>query len=83
MSFISFFLDQFQNNLAGNAIAWRDNLYTYGWLRRDIIEKKEYLKSIGIGAGSVVVLQSEYALATTSLLLALIDIKAIIKKCLC
>lgn len=75
---IGFFLERFDENPDGPAIAWRDDVYTYRWLADDITARRASLEDKGVGPGSVVVLCSEYAPAAASLLLALIDLKAIV-----
>ena len=65
MSDIDFFLERFRENADGPAIAWRDDVYTYGWLADDIPARRAALEAEGVGPGSVVVLCSEYAPATT------------------
>ena len=77
MSNVDFLLERFIANPDGPAIAWRDQIYTYGWLAEDVARQSAALKAAGIGAGSVVVLCSEYAPAAAALLLALIDLNAI------
>ncbi|MHA1598174.1 MAG: ANL family adenylate-forming protein [Alphaproteobacteria bacterium] len=77
MSDIDFLIERFRARTDGPAIAWRDRVYSYGWLADDVAAQVERLTAAGIGAGSVVVLESEYAPAAASLLLALIELKAI------
>ena len=78
MSNIDFLTERFYVNPDGPAIAWRDKIYNYGWLADDISTQTKKLRAAGIGAGSVVVLHSEYAPAAASLLLALIQVKALV-----
>ncbi len=78
MSNIDFLTDRFAANPDGPAIAWREKTYTYGWLAGDISAQADKLRAAGVGPGSVVVLCSEYAPAAASLLLALIEIKALV-----
>ena len=75
---IGFFIERFRDNPDGPAIAWRDDVYTYGWLADDIGARRETLMAEGVRPGDGVVLCSEYAPAAASLLLALIDLKAIV-----
>ena len=77
MSNIAFLNERFAANPDGPAIAWREKVYSYGWLADDIAAQAERLKAGGIGPGSVVVLRSEYAPAAASLLLALIELNAL------
>lgn len=78
MSDIDFLIERFRANPDGPALAWRDDVYCYGWLADDVAAQVEKLRAAGIGQGSVVVLRSEYAPAAASLLLALIDMKALV-----
>ena len=78
MSEIDFLIERFTANPDGAAIAWRDRVFSYGWLADDIAAQTERLRDAGVGSGSVVVLKSEYAPAAASLLLALTDIKALV-----
>jgi len=77
MNNINFLIERFTANMDGPAIAWREKIYTYGWLAADIAAQKSKLENAGIRAGSVVVLISEYAPAAASIMLALIELKAI------
>ena len=78
MNDIDFLIERFVANPDGPAIAWRDDVYSYGWLAGDIAAQAEKLRAAGIGQGTVVVLHSEYAPAAVSLLLALIQAKALV-----
>jgi len=78
MEHIEFLIDRFRNNQDGSAIAWRSQEFSYGWLADETIRQSEILAKQGIGAGSVVVLQSQYAPISVCLLLALIELKAIV-----
>ena len=78
MSNIDFLIERFAANPDDMAIAWRERVYSYGWLADDIKAQSETLSKAGIRAGSVVVLLSEYTPAAVSLLLALIERKAIV-----
>ena len=75
---IDFLIKRFTGHPAGPAIAWRDRTYSYGWLAEDVTRQRILLEKAGIKAGSVVVLCSEYAPAAASILLALINLKAIV-----
>ena len=77
MNDIDFLIERFVANPDGPAIAWRDEIYSYGWLAGDISAQATKLMAAGVGPGSVVVLRSEYAPAAVSLLLALINLKAL------
>ena len=78
MSDIEFLVERFAANRDGPAISWRERVYNYGWLAGDIKAQTQALEKAGVGAGSVVLLVSEYAPAAVSLLLALIEMKAIV-----
>jgi len=77
MNNLDFLTERFSANPNGPAIAWREQIFSYGWLADNITEQSTALKKAGIGAGSVVVLRSEYAPAAAALLLALIELNAI------
>ena len=41
---IGFFIERFRDNPDGPAIAWRDDVYTYGWLADDIAARRATLE---------------------------------------
>lgn len=77
MNNLDFLIERFNANLDGPAIAWRDQVFSYSWLANEVTAQTKTLQAAGVGAGSVVVLRSEYAPAAVALLLALIELNAI------
>ncbi|HZP17253.1 MAG TPA: fatty acid--CoA ligase family protein [Terriglobales bacterium] len=60
------------------ALFWRGQAYDGNWLVQQISRDRKWLEQNGVGAGSVVLLKGDYAPRNVSLLLALIQLKAII-----
>lgn len=77
MNNIDFYIERFSANPSSSALAWRDQIYSFGWLADDLAARTQLLKDAGIGAGSVAVLRGEYAPVGVSLILALIQLNAI------
>src|SRR5205823_125573 len=59
------------------ALFWRGRVYDGKWLVKQASEDLNLLKRAGIGAGSLVILQGDYSPRNVSLLLALIELNAI------
>jgi len=59
------------------ALFCRGQVYDGSWLTQQFVEDVNLLQSAGIGAGSVVILQGDYSPRNVSLLLALIELNAI------
>ena len=78
MTYLSFLMDVLAADPQAGAFAWRGNIITRGQLHDAISSNKEHLVKAGICSGDPVLLQADYGPETTGLLLALIDLKAII-----
>lgn len=75
---IEYFLEQFLKTKYSPALAYRNELYSFGWLLNSVETEEAHLAANGIGIGSVVILISDYTPQTVAVLLALIKLKAII-----
>lgn len=74
----NFILDHVAANKNQTALFWRGQSYDGAWIAAQVARDIASLKAEGVGAGSVVILKGDYSPRNVSLLLALIDLKAII-----
>lgn len=75
---IQFLLDVFQENKQHDAMIWRDQTYSYGWLHERFLEWKSELSNQDIAPGSVVVLEGDFSPNAVALFLALIEHNCIV-----
>jgi long-chain acyl-CoA synthetase len=73
----NFFLERIAAKKDQPALLWRGKTYDRDWLVGRVAQDVELLRGKGIGAGSVVLLQGDYSPQNVSLLLALIQLRAI------
>ena len=69
--FVDFLLDVWGENAAAEAVVWRGESYTYGWLLRRLGEWLARLDAEGVGAGEVVALEPDFSPNSVALFLAL------------
>ncbi|HJQ36084.1 MAG TPA: long-chain fatty acid--CoA ligase [Thermoanaerobaculia bacterium] len=55
------------------AIVWRDQRFTYGWLLNELDAWRARLDGEGVGAGSIVALEADFSPRAVAALLALVD----------
>lgn len=67
----------FAENHSRSFIRWRDEGYSYSWLRQAVAECGNALRSHGIGAGATVALDGDYSPRAIAQLVALIDLGCI------
>ncbi len=70
---IDFLLDVFRQKPAGDAMVWRDRVYTYAWLLEKIQKWTDEIRAWGVATGGVAVLRGDYSPNSVALLLALIE----------
>jgi len=70
---IEFLLDAFNENKDGDAIIWRDQTYSYGWLKERATEWRKELEKQNVTVGSVVILEGDFSPNAVALFLALIE----------
>jgi long-chain acyl-CoA synthetase len=75
---IDFLLDVFQENKTDDAIIWRDQVFSYEWLRTRVMAWEYELAKRKIEAGTVVVLEADFSPNAVALFLALIAHRCIL-----
>ena len=71
--FIDFLKHTFAERPDAEAIVWREQSVSYGWLRDRVAAWQEQIREQGLPAGSVAVLESDFSPAAVALFLALVD----------
>lgn len=71
--YIDFLLDVFRRNMEKDAIIWRDQAFSYGWLTKAIDRWKNRLKQEVVEPGAVVSLEADYSPNAVALMLALVE----------
>ena len=71
--FIDFLLDVFNKNQEKDAIVWRDNAYSYGWLLATVKDWLSYLETQTVRPGSVVAVEADFSPNAVALMLALVE----------
>lgn len=71
--YIDFLKDVFGENAGNDAIIWRDEPYTYGWLSERVADWSDRLAREGVASGAVVSLEADFSPNGVALLLALIE----------
>ena len=69
----SFLLEVFEKCRDDDAIIWRDQAYSYGWLLGRIEELRQQLEDSGLDSGTVVALEADYSPHVIALFLALLE----------
>jgi long-chain acyl-CoA synthetase len=75
---IDFLLDVFRAHDTGDAIVWRDQTFSYGWLTASVHRWSGFLHDSAIPSGSVVSLEADFSPSSVALLLALIQENCIV-----
>lgn len=78
MGDIGFILERLEAQEAKPALFWRAEGYDGNWLADQVRKDIDLLGEQGLGPGSVVLLYGDYSPRTVSMLLALIELKAIL-----
>jgi len=75
---IDFLLKVFEENKENDAIIWRDEVYSYGWLLDRTAYWQKKITSQKINSGAVTALEADFSPNSAALLLALIEANCII-----
>ncbi|NTS75374.1 long-chain fatty acid--CoA ligase [Catenovulum sp. SM1970] len=76
--FIGFLLERFEQNRDKDAIVWREQVYSYAWLKDKVETWHQALIDSDIEHGHVVMVEADYSPSSIALLIALIEYQAII-----
>lgn len=71
--YIDFLLEAFDANQTKDAVVWRGQAYSYGWLSRAIDSWKGRLLAAAVAPGAVVSLEADFSPNAIALLLALVE----------
>jgi acyl-CoA synthetase (AMP-forming)/AMP-acid ligase II len=71
--YLDFLFDVFRTNADKDALIWRDQAFSYGWLHSQVDAWMERLESEGISRNSVVSIEADFSPVAISLMLALIE----------
>jgi long-chain acyl-CoA synthetase len=71
--FIDFLLERFREHANDDALIWRDQAASYGWLADAVDRWRAELDTAGVPAGSVVSLEADFSPTAVAVLLALVD----------
>ena len=69
----SFLFDVFEKFRDDDAIIWRDQVYSYGWLLGHIDELRQQFADAGLSQGTVVALEADYSPHAIALFVALLE----------
>jgi long-chain acyl-CoA synthetase len=75
---IDFLIHTFEQNSDKDAIIWRDQVFSYGWLLSRLEHWRRYLIENEIMPSSIISIEADYSPNSVALLLALIEHKAIL-----
>ena len=75
---IEFLMDVFDESSQREAIIWKDQAYTYSWLRERVLYWQEQIRNREIPHGSVVILEADFSPNAVALFLALIEARCIL-----
>jgi acyl-CoA synthetase (AMP-forming)/AMP-acid ligase II len=78
MMHIDFLIKTIKKNIYGDAVIWKDRVYSYRWLLERFQGWKEFLSINRIEPGTVVVLEADFSPKAIALFLALIENRCII-----
>ena len=75
---IDFLKRVFEKNKGKNALVWRDEVRSYGWLLERLSFWRGEVKQKGVSSGSIVALEGDFSPTSIALLLALIEESCIV-----
>lgn len=75
---IEFLLDVFRDAGQQDAIIWKDQEFSYHWLKERVVYWQEQIKSREVPHGSVVILEADFSPNAVALFLALIEARCIL-----
>ena len=70
---IDFLLKIFEKNSESDAIVWKNNVYSYGWLLDRIEYWRKIIASQEVDSGSVVILEADFSPNSVALFLSLLE----------
>jgi long-chain acyl-CoA synthetase len=76
--FIDFLLERFRGSPDQDALIWRDQTSSYGWLADEVERWTDRLEEAAVSPGAVVSMEADFSPTTVALLLALIEQRAVI-----
>ncbi len=71
--YIDFLLEVFQQHADDDAIIWRDQRFSYGWMAETTWRWQDDIRAAGIQPGAVVSLEADFSPNAVALLIALIE----------
>jgi long-chain acyl-CoA synthetase len=71
--YIDFLLERFEANPAVDAIVWRDQVFSYGWMTQAVQRWARTLDEQGVARGAVVSVEADFSPNAVALLLALVE----------
>ena len=71
--YVDFLLDRFAEFADRDAIAWRNNTYSYTWMREAVLQWRDRLEQEAVPLGAVVSLEADFSPTAIALMLALIE----------
>ena len=77
-SIIKFFIERFKEAGNNEAIIWKEKIYTYEWLVKQIEYWQEQLPNKGVKSGDIVILEADFSPNAMALFFALADSGVII-----
>lgn len=71
--YIDFLLERFASETSRDAIVWRDQVYSYGWMAEAVARWTRSMDEQGVARGAVVSLEADFSPNAVALLLALVE----------
>lgn len=71
--FIDFLITVFQEHKNQDALVWKDEIYSYGWLFERVQEWRDRIRAEAIEPGAVAILEADFSPNAVALFLALIE----------
>ena len=71
--FVDFFIEVFEENKEKDAIVWKNQVYSYGWLLERFHYWKDRLGNENIPPNAVVILEADFSPNSLALFLALVQ----------
>ncbi len=71
--YVDFLLERFASHPTHDAIVWRNEIFSYGWMAEAVERWMRFLDEQGVARGAVVSLEADFSPNAVALLLALIE----------
>ncbi len=75
---IEFLLDVFEETAQQDAIIWKDQAFSYKWLKERVLYWQEQIQTREVPHGSIVILEADFSPNAVALFLALIEARCIL-----